>query len=81
MFTECRESYPDFEFLGNEELSKRWSLEGLLGKYSKGCLAKLAGVVWSGTGWLGGSSHWLRFQTNHSFQDLAKFMLNPPVTI
>ena len=23
VFTECRESYPDFEFLGNEELSKR----------------------------------------------------------
>ena len=54
VFTECRESYPDFEFLGNEELSKRWSLEGLLGNIHKCPLFVSPRGAWpSWLGWFG----------------------------
>ena len=49
-----RESYPDFEFLGNEELSKRWSLEGLLGNIHKCPLFVTPRGAWpSWLGWFG----------------------------
>ena len=51
VFTECRESYPDFEFLGNEELSKRRSLEGLLSKCPLFVTPRGAWPSW--LGWFG----------------------------
>ena len=65
VFTECRESYPDFEFLGNEEVKgamvkggvdygKRWSLEGLLGNIHKCPLFVTPRGAWpSWLGWFG----------------------------